>query len=214
MRLIEQPKQELLLQFAKITPTIRNEIGDKGSALMSALQTTVLVLNQNYEPLNVCNARRAVVLLQRGKAETIEEGEKIIRTVMSIVSIPSVIRMVYFVKRPRPVARLSRREVFNRDGYKCQYCGRANRDLTLDHVIPRSRGGTHSWENLTSACKDCNHKKAGRTPNEARMGLYSKPHKPHSSLVNFFALHLERHDTWRVFFPKINAKHEARGIVR
>nr|AIE95467.1 HNH endonuclease [uncultured marine group II/III euryarchaeote AD1000_66_E09] len=149
------------------------------------LQTAILVLNQNYEPLNICNARRAVVLLQRDKTETIEEGGKIIQTVMSIVSIPSVIRMVYFVKRPRPITRLSRREVFNRDGYKCQYCGCANRDLTLNHVIPRSRGGTHSWENLTSACKDCNHSKDERTPNEARMRLYSKPHRPHSSLINF-----------------------------
>lgn len=88
---------------------------------MSALQTAVLVLNQNYEPLNVCNARRAAVLIQHGKSELIEKGEKVIRTVMSVVSIPSVIRMVYFVKRPRSVVRLSRREVFNRDGYKCQY---------------------------------------------------------------------------------------------
>ena len=168
---------------------------------MSALQTTVLVLNQNYEPLNVCNARRAVVLLQRGKAEVVEEGERIIRTVLRAVSIPSVIRMVYFVKRPRPVARLSRREVFARDGYRCQYCGHATHNLTLDHVIPRSRGGGHSWENLTSACKSCNHRKAGRTPTEARMHLRSEPRKPRPSLYSLFARHLESHGTWRIFFP-------------
>jgi 5-methylcytosine-specific restriction endonuclease McrA len=168
---------------------------------MSALQTSVLVLNQNYEPLNVCNARRAVVLLQRGKAEVVEEGERIIRTVMRAFSIPSVIRMVYFVKRPRPSARLCRREVFARDGYRCQYCGHRTRDLTLDHVIPRSRGGNHSWENLTSACKSCNHRKAGRTPIEARMRLRTKPQKPRPSLYTLFSRHLDSHRAWRIFFP-------------
>jgi 5-methylcytosine-specific restriction endonuclease McrA len=168
---------------------------------MSVLHTSVLVLNQNYEPLNVCNARRAVVLLDRGKAEIVENGERIIHTVMRAVSIPSVIRMVYFVKRPRPVARLSRREIFARDGYRCQYCGHATRDLTLDHVQPRSRGGNHSWENLTSACKACNHRKAGRTPAEARMRLRTDPKQPRPSLYSVFARHLAGHRTWRTFFP-------------
>ena len=177
---------------------------------MSVLHTSVLVLNQNYEPLNVCNARRAVVLLDRGKAEIVENGERIIHTVMRAVSIPSVIRMVYFVKRPRPVARLSRREIFARDGYRCQYCGHATRDLTLDHVQPRSRGGNHSWENLTSACKTCNHRKAGRTPAEARMQPANRSQAAaRPSLYSVFARHLVGHRTWRMFFP--GAPHDRRG---
>ena len=107
------------------------------------IESSVLVLNQNYEPLNVCNARRAFVLVDRGKAEVLEHGEGGIRTTRFVFSLPSVIRMVYMIRRPRPQMRLSRREIFNRDRYTCQYCGRQTRELTLDHILPRHRGGSH-----------------------------------------------------------------------
>ena len=110
--------------------------------------SSVLVLNQNYEPLNVCNARRALVLVDGGKAEVLEHAFGDIRTPSRAIPRPSVIRLVYMIKRPRPRVRLTRREIFMRDGYTCQYCGLKSRDLTLDHVIPRHRGGPHSWENL------------------------------------------------------------------
>ena len=114
--------------------------------------SSVLVLNQNYEPLNVCNARRAFVLVDRGKAEVLEHGLGQLRTATNAFALPSVIRLIYLIKRPRPQMRLSRREVFNRDRYTCQYCGRrGQRDLTLDHVLPRHRGGRHTWDDLVSA---------------------------------------------------------------
>ncbi len=122
----------------------------------------VLVLNQNYEPLNVCNVRRAIVLLDRGKAEIIENGRGYIYSPAAKFEIPSVIRLVYLIRRPRPQGRLTRRDIFLRDNFTCQYCHNPTKDLTLDHVMPRHRGGGHSWENVVAACKGCNHRKAGR----------------------------------------------------
>jgi len=110
----------------------------------------VLVLNQNYEPLNVCRARRAVVLVYGGKAEMLEDGSGFIHSARHSFPLPSVIRLSYIIKRPRPKRKLTRLEVFNRDQYTCQYCGRESRQLTLDHVIPRHRGGQHTWENVVS----------------------------------------------------------------
>ncbi len=115
--------------------------------------SSVLVLNQNYEPLNVCNARRALVLVEGGKAEVLEHAMNLaeLRSPSRSFRRPSVIRLVYMIKRPRPRVRLTRREIFMRDHYTCQYCGLKTRDLTLDHVIPRHRGGKHTWDNLVSA---------------------------------------------------------------
>ncbi len=121
----------------------------------------VLVLNQNFEPLNVCNARRALVLVLGGKAEVLELNHQIVHTPSMSIHCPSVIRLAHLIRRPQPRARLSRKEVFIRDNYTCQYCGMRTRDLTLDHVKPRSKGGPHTWENLVSACKSCNHRKGG-----------------------------------------------------
>ena len=168
---------------------------------MSALQTSVLVLNQNYEPLNVCNVKRAIVLLDHGKAEVIEESSALLRSFRAAFRIPSVIRMVYYIKRPRPQARLSRREIFARDNFACQYCGLKTSDLTLDHITPRHQGGGHSWENLVAACHACNHRKAGRTPQQARMTLRSTPRRPRATLLGIFRRYLETHPAWQIFFP-------------
>ena len=138
----------------------------------------VLVLNQNYEPLNVCRARRAVVLLWRGKAEVIENNSDTMRSASLSVRVPSVIRLIYYIKRPYIQRRLSRREVFIRDDHTCQYCGQQTRELTIDHVVPRFRGGAHVWENLVSACKSCNQRKAGRSPKSAGMKLLRQPYTP------------------------------------
>src|SRR5689334_16955026 len=120
-------------------------IDGKDSSMSSS---AVLVLNQNYEPLNVCNARRAFNLVDRGKAEVLEHAEGVMRSAYSSFARPSVIRLVYLIRRPRPQMRLTRREIFVRDHYTCQYCGRMTHDLTIDHVMPRHRGGRHTWENL------------------------------------------------------------------
>src|SRR5438105_4776772 len=145
------------------------------------MESAVLVLNQNYEPLNVCPARRAFVLVDRGKAEVLEHGDGALHSASSVFPLPSVIRLIYLIRRPRPQVRLTRREVFQRDRFTCQYCGVQGRDLTLDHVMPRHRGGKHTWENLVAACKTCNHRKAGRTPAEARMKPLHEPVRPRVS---------------------------------
>lgn len=165
------------------------------------MDSSVLVLNQDYEPLNVCSARRALVLVLRGRAEVIEIGRGVFRTASRLVQLPSVIRLVHYIRRPRPRVRLSRREVFARDGWACMYCGRAAADLTLDHVVPRHRGGRHAWDNLVAACKGCNHRKAGRTPDEAKMRLLQEPFEPRVSPYYLFRAHLEANEGWRKFVP-------------
>jgi len=162
----------------------------------------VLVLNQNYEPLNVCNARRAFVLLHHGKAEVLEHGLGYLTSPNQVFPLPSVIRLVYLIRRPRPRLKLSRRDVFLRDKYTCQYCGIQSRDLTLDHVIPRVRGGKHSWENLVSACKSCNHRKGQRTLAEAKMQLMREPYQPRASNYLLFHHHLQHQESWRKFIPE------------
>lgn len=138
----------------------------------------VLVLNHNYEPLNVCNIRRAIVLVISGKAEVLEAYAAAVTSARQQFDAPSVIRLVYLIRRPRPKVKLCRREIFIRDDFTCQYCGSRTNDLTIDHVMPRSRGGPHSWENLVSACRTCNHRKGGKTLAEARLKLRREPVEP------------------------------------
>ncbi len=161
----------------------------------------VLVLNQNFVPLNVCRARRALLLLLRGKAEIVEHQEGQVHAAEMIFPMPSVIRLSSMVRRPMVQRRLTRREVFARDGYACQYCGKASRSLTLDHILPRSRGGPNTWINVISACVTCNHRKAGRTPEEAGMRLLREPGPPSPNPYYPFYRYLSRKPTWRVFFP-------------
>ena len=139
----------------------------------------VLVLNQSYEPLNICQVRRAIVLLYQSKAEMLENGSDFIHSANYDFPVPSVIRLASMIKRPRRFERkLTRLDVFRRDRHSCQYCGRETRQLTLDHVIPRYRDGQHTWENIVSACVPCNRRKAGRTPQEAGMKLVHQPSQP------------------------------------
>ena len=161
----------------------------------------VLVLNQNYEPLNVCNLPRAFRLLFGEKAEVIEYDHQMIRTPRTEFRAPSVIRLQYLIRRPRPRVKLSRREVFARDRHTCQYCGRQSHDLTLDHVTPRHRGGAPSWENRVTACKPCNHRKGGKTLDEARLRLRREPHEPRSDIYSLFTPYLadDRNDAWRTY---------------
>ena len=139
----------------------------------------VLVLNASYEPLNVCSLRRAHVLVYKGKAEVVEELDRPLRSATSTFQWPHVIRLVHYVRVPRLVQRkISRRALFARDGWRCVYCGTTNGRLTLDHVIPRSRGGSTNWENVVCSCVPCNLRKGGRTPEEAGMRLRSHPVRP------------------------------------
>jgi 5-methylcytosine-specific restriction endonuclease McrA len=160
----------------------------------------VLVLNQSYEPLTICRARRAVVLIYNGKAEMLENGVGLIHSATETFALPSVIRLGRLVKRPCRKRRLTRYEVFNRDRYTCQYCGKQTHQLTLDHVIPRYRGGQHTWENVVSACVPCNRNKAGRTPSEAGMKFLVPPAPPRGGpFFNVPNHYLQRREEWRKY---------------
>ncbi len=166
---------------------------------MEVANAVVLVLNQNYEPLNVCDLRRAVGMLVGGKAEIVENGRGELHSASRMIAFPSVIRLAYLIRRPRPRVKLTRREIFRRDGYTCQYCGQKSSSLTMDHVVPRHRGGEHSWQNLVSACSGCNRRKGGRTPEEAHMALLHVPFEPRPSHVYLFGQHLEANESWHKF---------------
>ena len=140
-----------------------------------------LLLNATFEPLCVVSARRAVVLVLKEKAEIVERNGAEFRSERASVPAPSVIRLVHFVRVPfRSRVPLSRRAVFARDGHRCQYCGRAAENL--DHVLPRSRGGPHSWDNVVASCRPCNARKEDRLPQEAGLRLRQAPVAPHAHL--------------------------------
>lgn len=156
----------------------------------------VLVLNGNYEPLNVCTTKRAMGLILSGKVTVLENGRGFVRTVSRAYERPSVVRLIYVVRRPRPRVRLNKREVLRRDGYRCQYCGREGGNLTVDHVVPRYRGGEHRWGNLVAACPQCNRRKGGRTLREVRMTLLREPFEPRPTAVYLFGAHLRANEEW------------------
>lgn len=139
-----------------------------------------LVLNATFEPLCVVPARRAVVLILRNKAEVVEANGAVFRSERISVQVPSVLRLKYFVKVPyRARATLSRRAVLVRDSFECQYCGA--RAENVDHVVPRSRGGPHTWENVVGCCRRCNSRKENRLPHEAGLRLRHRPRAPHGN---------------------------------
>ncbi len=162
----------------------------------------VLVLNQNFEPLNVCNPMRAIVLVLSGKAEVLEHSDGSLRSPSVSFQLPSVIRLIYLIRRPRPKARLTRKEIFQRDGHTCQYCGTSGKELTIDHVLPRHRGGKHVWENVVSACRRCNHRKGGKSLEMARMRLLSRPFQPRVSPYYVVHQYLNTCIEWRKFIPE------------
>lgn len=165
------------------------------------MNAPVLVLNANFEPLNVCNTRRAIGLVLAGKADLVVNGRGIIRTVTQEIPRPSVIRLDAMVQRPRPRVKLTRREVFRRDNYTCQYCGRRAGDMTVDHVMPRHLGGEHIWTNVVTACPACNHQKGGRRLEESNMRLFHFPKEPPSSALYIFGRHMTENGEWE---PYIN----------
>lgn len=148
-------------------------------ALLNYCGMQVLVLNASYEPLNVTSVRRAHVLVFKGKAEVIERLEQPLRSASDSYPWPHVIRLVAYVRVPRAVQRkISRRALFARDGWRCVYCGSGGSRLTLDHVVPRSRGGDSVWENVVTSCAPCNLRKGDRLLEEAKMELRSRPRAP------------------------------------
>ena len=192
-----------------------------------ALGSSVLVLNRHYVAVHVINARRALSLLYRDYAEVIhiedgqyanydfdswrtiselrfldrDDDEDWIRAVNFAMQVPRVIRLMIFDRVPQMTLRFNRRNLFARDGHKCQYCGRSlpSHQMSLDHVIPRSRGGETNWENIVCSCVDCNTHKGGRTPHEARMKLIAQPRKPKQNPLLSAKLRQPKYAVWKSF---------------
>ena len=143
-----------------------------------SLDRQVLVLNQNYMPMTVCNAKKAVTMIFRGRAEIIEKADGFIRSISLAIPFPLVVRIGVFVRVPSKRVELTRKNIIKRDGHQCQYCATRCAPMTVDHVIPKTRGGEDSWENLVAACVKCNNGKGNRTPEEASMHLLRRPKRP------------------------------------
>lgn len=192
-----------------------------------SLNANVLVLNRFYAAVHVVSAKRAFLLLYRELAEVIhvEDGrfmnydfgswceisefrssekqdhEDWVRTVRFEIQVPRVVRLHHYDKIPKKTLRFNRRNLFARDDNRCQYCGNSlpSSQLSFDHVIPRSRGGQTSWENVVCACVTCNTKKGGRTPQEARMKLMTQPAKPRHSPLVTTRMNSPKYDIWKTF---------------
>lgn len=142
------------------------------------LNKSVLLLNQNYEPMTICNVKKAIILIFLGKAEAVENDGMYVRSISYEMRLPVVIRLVRYARAPKRQIILNRKNLLIRDNYSCQYCGRRMQPLTVDHVIPKQFGGKDTWENLVIACLPCNNQKANRTPEQADMKLVNKPKRP------------------------------------
>src|SRR6266487_3127041 len=165
----------------------------------------VLVLNASYEPLNVTSVRRAHVLVFKGKAEVIEELDQRLHSATDTYPWPHVIRLVAYVRVPRAVQRkISRRALFARDSWRCVYCGTSGGRLTLDHVVPRSRGGDSVWENVVTSCAPCNLRKGNRTLEESGLQLHTKPRAPAPVLFIRLAASRVPHG-WEPYLGKLAA---------
>ncbi|MFO0957673.1 MAG: HNH endonuclease [Isosphaeraceae bacterium] len=196
-----------------------------------ALETSVLVLNKLYMAVRIITVRRAFCLLAKELAEVVviddgyyqsfdfdgwleasrlglrrpvDDDPDYIRAARYDVEVPRVIRLLGYDRLPRQKVRFNRRNLFARDGNRCQYCGKnfSNTELSLDHVIPRSRGGPTTWENMVAACLKCNVRKGGRTPHEAGMDLLREPTRPRTSPTLAIKLGNRKYTSWRPFLDQ------------
>ena len=159
-----------------------------------------LMLSQGYEPIKIVPWQRAVTLLSLGKVEVIEEFDKEVRSTFLVLKMPAVVRLLSTFKRRKKMPKFSRINIYGRDGFRCQYCGKkvTMSTGTYDHVVPRTQGGQTSWTNIVTACEPCNSKKGGRTPAEAKMQLRQKPVRPKSvPVVAFRVSTASAPDAWR-----------------
>jgi 5-methylcytosine-specific restriction endonuclease McrA len=163
----------------------------------------VLVLNASYEPINVCTVRRATVLVLKDRAEIVEKGEWALRSESLTLPRPVVIRLVTYIRVPRDAHRrkITRRAVFARDHWSCQYCGAERHSLTVDHVIPRSKGGTSTWENIVTCCAPCNRRKGDRLPKQANMHPRRIPTAP-SATIFVHVAEPKIPQAWQQYLPQ------------
>jgi 5-methylcytosine-specific restriction endonuclease McrA len=162
------------------------------------MRAHVLVLNQDYSALTVCSVERAVILIHLRKAELVEAlPGRFLRSPSVRFPWPSIVRLKVFVRVPYRRIMLSRKNVLRRDRFRCQYCGSRDK-LTVDHVVPKSRGGRDTWKNLVAACTSCNNRKGNRTPEEAGMPLRRKPFRPsHVMFIRDYVGSID--DTWKPY---------------
>jgi Restriction endonuclease len=162
------------------------------------LRSAVLVLNANYSPMTVCTAKRAITLYFLDKIDILSNYREKVHSPSITLDIPSVIKIKTYIKNHNMAVEISRKNVLERDSYTCQYCSKQSNALTVDHVIPKFRGGQDIWENLVAACKECNQKKAERMPEEAGMPLKRKPKRPNR--IHYFQKYVkERQIDWRPY---------------
>jgi 5-methylcytosine-specific restriction endonuclease McrA len=171
----------------------------EAAASLGRLNAKVLILNQNYEPLSVINVKKAVVLLYLGKVELVEAHQgRDLHAITAAMPCPSIVRLGVYVRIPYKKIILSRKNILRRDGHCCQYCGRGDLALTIDHILPVSRGGEDSWENLVCACVRCNNRKGDRLPEEAAMPLRRSPIRPnYVTFIRHFVGSMD--DRWKPY---------------
>ncbi|NOZ08958.1 MAG: HNH endonuclease [FCB group bacterium] len=164
----------------------------------SLLNRRVLVLNQNYQPISIAPTKRAIILLFLEKVEVLEHYREFINSPSLSLQLPSVVKLKNYTSfRFRDIG-FTRKNILKRDHYTCQYCGKTNVPMTLDHIIPRRRGGKETWENIVTACMPCNEKKGFRTPRESNMKLLRIPKKP--TRITFFQQHVKKHQqAWKQY---------------
>lgn len=170
-------------------------------------EIAVLVLNYTFEPLHFTNAKRAITLLLSGKAQSVELSPRVIRSPSRSLQLPSVIRLAVYIRKPfLDRVAFNKKNILRRDSYTCQYCARRGERLTVDHILPRSRGGETTWTNVVAACLRCNLQKGNRSLTEAGMSLIREPVHPQF----LFSVHLLRHphassflDSWRKYLVAV-----------
>ena len=164
----------------------------------SILNRKVLVLNQSYEPLMVINAKRAIVLIIKEKVKMLEKYSENIRSVQNSFDLPSVIRLNFYVHLKYKDIVLNRHNILKRDDYRCQYCAKQATPLTIDHIVPKNKGGKDSWENLVAACSKCNTRKGDTLLKHMDMKLLKKPRKP-SKLFQLQTYVNKKQDNWKQY---------------
>ena len=165
---------------------------------VSILNRSVLVLNTNYAPMDICTAKRAICLYYNEKVDILESYKEDVHSPSITLSLPSIVRLKDYVKHNQMDVILTRRNLLVRDNYECQYCGSKKSPLTMDHVKPKKQGGKDSWENLVAACQNCNRKKGNRTPDEAKMPLKRIPRKPNKK--HYFQQFISTHQgSWKPY---------------
>lgn len=180
----------------------RSDVDSVSRSSASRLSARVLVLNSSYEPIHICNVRRAVVLIFKGVAVIQEPAPFALRSIQASLTAPSVIRLVHYVHLPFKKRLASKNNILIRDRYLCQYCSKPlkSHEVTLDHIVPKSRGGESNWENLAACCPPCNLKKGSKLPEEVGLTLLKDPRNGST----FHFLHLLRHygsvdEKWRKY---------------